>query len=78
MADNHDNKQWQAEVSDLLTRAAELCVEQGVELDPFMRGAYSAYVESRPGMKEHLERLADRRLEAELEALRASGKVASA
>lgn len=47
----------QAEISQLLARAAILCVEQDIEVDTFMRGAWSAYVEARPGMRERLEEL---------------------
>ncbi len=47
----------QAEISQLLAKAAILCVEQDIEVDTFMRGAWSAYVEARPGMRERLEEL---------------------
>jgi len=47
----------QAEISQLLAKAAILCVEQNIEVDTFMRGAWSAYVEARPGMRERLEEL---------------------
>ena len=54
----HNNeKPWHAEVGDLLAEAAELCVEHGLDVESFMKGAWSAYVESRPGMKEYLEEL---------------------
>ena len=74
MANQPQNK-WQTEVSELLARAAQLCVEHDVEMDPFMRGAASAYVEARPGMREHLEEL---QLKATLQAMRDSGRIASA
>jgi hypothetical protein len=48
---------WHAEVGRFLTQAAELCVEHGVDLEGFMRGAWSAYVETRPGMRDHLEEM---------------------
>lgn len=72
---NTDNKPWQVQVSELLARAAALCVEQGVEIDPFVRGAYSAYLEANPGMREHL---AEQQLKAQLEQLRERGLIASA
>lgn len=51
------SRPWQAELGRLLTQAAAMCVEHGVDLDNFMKGAWSAYVESRPGMREHLEEM---------------------
>ncbi|MBL9014718.1 MAG: hypothetical protein JNL83_11110, partial [Myxococcales bacterium] len=55
MQNPNDFKPWHAEVGDLLAQAASLCVEHGLDVESFMRGAWSAYVESRPGMKEYLE-----------------------
>lgn len=75
MANQPDTKSWQAEVSELLARAAQLCVEHGVDVEPFIRGAYSAYVEARPGMREFLEEL---QLRATLEQMRDAGRIASA
>ena len=72
---NEPTKSWQSEVSELLARAAQLCVEHDVEMDPFVRGAYSAYVEARPGMREYLEEL---QLKATLEQMRTAGRIASA
>lgn len=74
MANEPENK-WQSEVSELLARAAQLCVEHDVEMDPFMRGAASAYFEARPGMREYIEEL---QLKATLQTMRESGRVASA
>jgi len=48
---------WQAEVGTLLTQAAALCVEHGVDVDNFMKAAWTAYIESRPGMRDYLEEL---------------------
>jgi hypothetical protein len=62
-------KPWHAEVGQLLTQAAELCVEHGVDLDGFMRSAWSAYVESRPGMRDYLEEMQLRDQLAELRKL---------
>ena len=76
MADQPDNnKSWQHEVSELLARAAQLCVEHEVDVDPFVRGAYSAYLEARPGMREWLEEL---KLRATLDELRRGGRIANA
>jgi hypothetical protein len=72
---NEPTKSWQSEVSELLARAAQLCVENDVEMDPFVRGAYSAYVEARPGMREYLEEL---QLKATLEQMRTQGRIAEA
>lgn len=66
---------WHAEVSQLLSHAAELCVQHGVDVDNFLKIAWSAYVESRPGMREHLEEL---QLREQLDALRKLGRLAIA
>ncbi len=71
---NH-TKPWHAEVGDLLAQAATLCVDHGLDVESFMRGAWSAYVESRPGMKEYLE---DLQLRRQLEALRKVGRMGEA
>jgi hypothetical protein len=75
LANQQAPKSWQNEVSDLLTRAAQLCVEHDVEMDPFVRGAASAYLEARPEMRELLEEL---QLKATLQAMRENGRIASA
>jgi len=72
---NRTDKTWQEEASELIARAAELCVEHGVDLDTFMRGAYSSYLEARPGLA---EQLADQKLAAQLEVMRSAGRIASA
>lgn len=48
---------WHAEIGALLAQAAILSVEHDLDADTFIKGAWSAYVEARPGMSEHLERL---------------------
>jgi hypothetical protein len=75
VANQPENSSWVREVSELLARAAQLCVEHDVEADPFVRGAYSAYLEARPGMREYLEEL---QLKQTLEELRKDGRIASA
>ena len=72
---NEDKRSWQSDVSELLARAAQLCVEHDVDVDPFVRGAYSAYVEARPGMRELREEL---QLRETLEQMRNAGQMASA
>ena len=54
---------------DLLAKAASRC---DVDPDSFVRGAWAAYLESRPGMKEHLEEL---HLKQQLEELRKDGRI---
>jgi hypothetical protein len=66
---------WQVEVSRLLTRAAAICVEQGVDVEAFMKGAWSAYVESRPGMRDYLEEM---QLRDQLEEIRKAGRMGQA
>lgn len=66
---------WQAEVSRLLAKAAALCVQEDVDVDAFMRGAWSAYVESRPGMREQLEEI---QLRDQLEEIRKAGRMGQA
>ena len=63
------------ELSVLLGRAGELAAKTGVELDAWMRAAWSAYVDARPGLREHLE---DMQLVAQLTALRESGRLGQA
>ena len=75
MAKQTTIKSWQDEVSELLARAAALCVEHDVEIDPFVQGAASAYLEARPGLREFLE---EQQLREALQAMRDSGQMASA
>jgi len=75
VANQLDDTSWQHEVSELLARAAKLCVEHEVEMDPFVRGAYSAYLDARPGLKEEL---AEQHLRAQLEEMRQAGRIANA
>ncbi len=68
-------KPWPAVVSELLAKAAALCVDHGVDLEQFMRGAWTAYVEGRPGYREFLE---EQELIGQLEELRNAGKIGQA
>ena len=70
-----ETKPWHAEVGHFLTQAAELCVEHGVDLESFMKGAWSAYVESRPGMRDYLEEM---QLRDQLDEIRKLGHMAEA
>jgi hypothetical protein len=66
---------WQVEVGQLLQRAAALCSEHGVEVDAYMSGAWSAYIEARPGMREQLE---EAQLRDQLDELRRLGRMGEA
>jgi hypothetical protein len=72
---NQTEKQWNVEVSELLARAAELSAANAVELDQFVRGAYVAYLEARPGMREEM---AERALIEQIDELRRTGRIAVA
>ena len=72
---NQTSSSWQTEVSELLARAARLSVEHGVDVDPFVRGAYSAYLDSRPGLREWLEEM---KLRETLEEMRRVGRLPTA
>jgi hypothetical protein len=75
VANEPTTKHWQTEVSELLVRAAQLCVDHQVDLEAFVRGAYSSYLDARPGMREWLE---EQQLRAQLAELRESGRLPSA
>lgn len=66
---------WHADVGGLLAQAAILSVEHGLDGDTFMKGAWSAYVEARPGMREHLEQV---KLVVELANARKHGRTGKA
>ncbi len=72
---DHKEKVWQSAVGDLLTQAANLCVEHGLDVDTFLTGAWSAYVEARPGLREYLEEL---QIRNQLEELRKQGRLGAA
>lgn len=67
-----DVKEWHSEVGDLLAQAAILCIAHGLDVDTFMKGAWSAYVEARPGLKEHIEEL---KLRNQLDEIRKNGRM---
>jgi hypothetical protein len=66
---------WHQEVRRLFTRAADLCVQHGLDVDDYLTGAWAAYVEARPGLRDQLEEL---RLRDQLEELRKLGRVGRA
>lgn len=66
---------WHAAVGRLFSEAAALCVEHGVDLDVFMNGAWSAYLEARPGMRDQIE---EAQLRQQLDELRKRGRLATA
>jgi hypothetical protein len=66
---------WAIEIEALLTRAAEMAVVHEVDPGAFMRGAWAAYVESRPDLRAHLEEL---ELRNQLAQLRSQGVIGEA
>jgi hypothetical protein len=63
------------QIDRLLSRAAELAAANGVPTDEFMRAAYDAFLDARPGLREEL---ATKQLRQELKKLRKRGLVGSA
>ena len=63
------------ELSALLNRAGALAASLGLDLDAWMKTAWSAYVDAKPGLREHLE---DMQLIAQLTAMRQSGRIGQA
>lgn len=68
-------KAWHEEVGDLLAQAAILCVQHGLDVDTFMKGAWSAYVEARPGLRDYIEEM---QLRNQLEEIRKLGRMGEA
>ena len=68
-------KNWQQALGDLLAQAVSLCVEHDVDPDAFMKGAWSAYLEQHPGMREQIEQI---QLLGQLEAIRKAGRMGQA
>ena len=77
MQNRNDNPAppWHAEVDKFLAHAAELCVANDIDVDTFMKGAWSAYVEARPGLRDYIEEL---QLRNHLDELRKAGRVGEA
>jgi hypothetical protein len=70
-----DERDQQTTLRDLLDHAAALSVVQALPLEDFMRTAWQAYMDARPGLRAQLE---DRKLTARLDELRARGAVGRA
>ena len=70
-----DASGWQTQLNQQLTAAAHVAIDEELDLNAFLRNAWVAYVEARPGMREHLE---DVRIRAELEEMRGKGQIATA
>ena len=68
-------KAWPAAIGELLTQAAAIGVKHDIDVDAFMRSAWSAYLEARPGMREYLE---DMQLRTQLDEYRKSGRMGKA
>jgi hypothetical protein len=66
---------WANRLGELLVEAATLGVAHELDVDAFMQGAWRAYLDARPGLKEHLEEM---QLLTQLEAARESGRIAKA
>ena len=69
------SKPWTAQLEELLTQAAELGARHGVDADAFMKGAWSAFIDARPGLREQLEEM---QLKSQLDELRKQGRIGAA
>ena len=68
-------KPWTAQLEELLAQAAALGAHHGVDADAFMKGAWAAYIDARPGLREELEEM---QLKNQLEELRKLGRMGEA
>jgi hypothetical protein len=68
-------KTWTTQLDELLAQAAELGARHGVDADAFMKGAWSAYIDARPGLREQLEEM---HLKTQLDELRKAGRMGEA
>ena len=66
---------WDAAANQLLHEAARLCTAHGVDAEAFMSGAWSAYLSSRPGMREYIE---EQQLRDQIDELRKRGRLPTA
>lgn len=64
-----------AELETLLTRAAAIAAENGIESESFMSAAWNSYLAARPGLREELE---EKELKAQLRKLRKQGLIGTA
>ena len=63
------------ELSALLEHAGQVAAKMDIELEAWMQAAWSAYVDARPGLREHLE---DMQMMAQITAMRQRGRVGQA
>lgn len=68
-------KSWTEQLDELLEQAAELGARHGVDADAFMKGAWSAFIDARPGLREQLEEM---QLKHQLDEMRKAGRVGDA
>ena len=68
-------KPWPLEIGELLMQAANLCIEHGLDADTFMKGAWAAYVDARPGLRDYIEEM---QLRAQIDELRKLGRIPDA
>jgi hypothetical protein len=69
------SKSWTAQLEELLAQAAALGARHGVDADAFMKGAWSAYIDACPGLREQLEEM---HLKSQLDELRKQGRIGEA
>jgi hypothetical protein len=69
------SKPWTVQLEELLAQAAALAARHGVDAEDFMRSAWSAYIDARPGLREQLE---EAQLKNQLEELRQAGRIGEA
>ena len=62
-------------LADLLEQAASTAAEAGIDLDDFVRAAWSAYVDGQPGLRAQLE---EAQVMAHIDQLRRRGLVGEA
>lgn len=63
------------ELSALLSHAGKVAATMDIELEAWMQAAWSAYVDARPGLREHLEEM---QMMAQITAMRQRGRVGQA
>ena len=69
------SKPWTDQLEELLAQAAALGARHGVDADSFMKGAWAAYIDARPGLREQLEEM---QLKNQLEEMRKAGRIGEA
>lgn len=66
---------WAQQLGELLAQAAELGAQHGLDADAFMKRAWAAFMDARPGLREYLEEM---QLRSQLDELRKMGRLAEA